>query len=305
MQLALQDHDRSCRHTDFLHIEDLDPDYSHVNYELLRQKITEFNPDLLCTFRNHFEDRTLGSKLNGSMRYLIEQPEAIHCIKMVPTVRQSSKDKSVLDQDSVQLEWIEHVLELFDDYITGKYNVPLCVGLFLYEDLAEIAFNNLEASGVSVSDASAMGQCVNTSSTTRLRPIKRPFAEVSTTSSDPIKKDSLEVAALSKGQFASTQVTTEEPQCGDEWQHPLHTFALPQPEATCSIATATSGSSKRQRIDDLSPISFNLLKKIIILCVYIFIFFFYFVYYSLHYFFLKCSLSKILLVAYKIFYVHL
>jgi hypothetical protein len=218
MQLALQDHDRSCRHVDFLHVEDLDPGYSHVDYQIIVQRLISFNPDLLCTFRNQFEDRTLGSKLNGSMRYLIEQPEAIHCIKMVPTVRQSSKDKSVLDQDSVQLEWIEHVLELFDDYITGKYNVPLCVGLFLYEDLAEIAFNNLEASGVNVSDASAMGQCVNTSSTTRLKPIKRPFAEVSTTSSDPIKKDSLEVAALSKGQCASTQVTTGEPQCGDEWQ---------------------------------------------------------------------------------------
>ena len=68
MQLALQDHDRTCRHIDFLHVEDLDPNYAHVNYELLRQKITdsEFNPDLLCTFRNRFEDRTLGSKLNGA-----------------------------------------------------------------------------------------------------------------------------------------------------------------------------------------------------------------------------------------------
>ena len=96
MQLALQYHDRSCRHIGFLHVEDLDPNYAHVNYELLRQKITEFNPDLLCTFRNRFEDRTLGSKLNGSVRYLIEQPTALRCVRMVPTVRQGSKDKSVL-----------------------------------------------------------------------------------------------------------------------------------------------------------------------------------------------------------------
>jgi hypothetical protein len=51
-----------------------------------------------------------------------------------------------MDQDSVQLDWIDHVLELFDDYVTDKYDVPICVGLFLYEDLAEIAFNNLDAS---------------------------------------------------------------------------------------------------------------------------------------------------------------
>jgi hypothetical protein len=94
MQLALQDHDRSCRNVDFLHIEDLDPDYSHSNYELLQQRLLEFNPDLLCTYRNHFEDRTLGSKLNGSIRYLVEHPTAMHCIKMVPTVRQGNKDKS-------------------------------------------------------------------------------------------------------------------------------------------------------------------------------------------------------------------
>ena len=84
------------------------------------------------------------------MRHLIEQPTALHCVRMVPTVRQGSKDRSVLrlDQDSVQLEldWIEHVLELSDDYITDKYNVPICVGLFLYEDLAEIALANLDAS---------------------------------------------------------------------------------------------------------------------------------------------------------------
>jgi hypothetical protein len=32
VQLALQDHDRSCRRIDFLHVEDLDPAYSHTNY---------------------------------------------------------------------------------------------------------------------------------------------------------------------------------------------------------------------------------------------------------------------------------
>ncbi|NBO66576.1 MAG: hypothetical protein EBU88_17315, partial [Acidobacteria bacterium] len=31
MQLALQDNDRSCRHVDLLHVEDLDPGYSHVD----------------------------------------------------------------------------------------------------------------------------------------------------------------------------------------------------------------------------------------------------------------------------------
>jgi len=49
---------------------------------------------------------------------------------MIPCERQGYKDKSVLDQDSTQLTWAETVLELFDDYITGKYNVPMCVGLF-------------------------------------------------------------------------------------------------------------------------------------------------------------------------------
>jgi hypothetical protein len=190
VQLALQDHDRSCRHIDFLYVEDLDPAYSHLNYERLRQKITEFNPDLLYTFRNRFEDRTLGSRLNDSIRYLIEQPAALQCIKMVPTVRQGSKDKAVVDQDSVQIDWIENVLELFDDYITDKYNVPVCVGLFLYEDLAEIAFNNLDASEVSVGDTSAAESCAstlvttgeppsgNTSTSTRPKANKRPFNDV-------------------------------------------------------------------------------------------------------------------------------
>jgi hypothetical protein len=107
VQLALQDHDRSCRRIDFLHIEDLDPAYSHVNFDLIRQKITEFNPDLLCTFRNMFEDRSLGSKLNGNTRYLIEQPAALQCVQLVPTVRQGSRDRTVVDQDSVQLDWID------------------------------------------------------------------------------------------------------------------------------------------------------------------------------------------------------
>jgi hypothetical protein len=94
MQLALQDHDRSCRHVDLLHVEDLDPGYSHVDYQLIVQRLIEFNPDLLCTFRNRFEDRTLGSKLNGSMRYLVEHPAAIHRVQMVPCERQGYKDKS-------------------------------------------------------------------------------------------------------------------------------------------------------------------------------------------------------------------
>ncbi len=57
--------------------------------------------------------------MSNSIRYLIEQPAALQCIKMVPTVRQGSKDKAVLDQDSVQLDWIEKVLELLDGYIAG------------------------------------------------------------------------------------------------------------------------------------------------------------------------------------------
>ena len=228
MQLALQDHDRTCRRIDVLHVEDLDPNYSHDNYELLRQKITEFNPDLLCTFRNHFEDRTLGSKLNGSMRYLIEQPTAIRCIKMVPTVRQGSKDKSVTDQDSVQLDWIEHVLGLFEDYITNKYNVPICTGLFLYEDLAEMALANLDASDFEDGDTSSARQCASTlvttgepqcgdvwkhpfhtPSATRLSATKRSFDTVSSASSHQIEKNSIEFAASTMDlECASTLVTT-------------------------------------------------------------------------------------------------
>jgi len=37
MQLALQDHNRSCRRVDLLHVEDLDPGYSHVDYQLIVQ----------------------------------------------------------------------------------------------------------------------------------------------------------------------------------------------------------------------------------------------------------------------------
>ena len=192
MQLALQDHDRSCRHIDFLHVEDLDPGYSHVVYQDLIHRLLDFNPDLLCTFRNQYEDRSLGSKLNGSMRYLVEHPPAIHRIQMVPCMHQGNKDKSVLDQDSVQIEWAETVLELFDDYITDKYNVPICVGLFLYEDLAEIAFNNLDAAELVDEATSTMGQCaVNSSggkpppSTTRRTAQKRPYTSLTQASSEP------------------------------------------------------------------------------------------------------------------------
>jgi hypothetical protein len=164
MQLALQDHDRSCRHVDLLHVEDLDPGYSHVDYQLIVQRLIEFNPDLLCTFRNKFEDRTLGSKLNGSMRYLVEHPVAIHRVQIVPCERQGNRDKSLLDQDSTQLNWAETVLELFDDYITGKYNVPLCVGLFLDPDFAEIAFNNLDATELAEGNSSTTGPGAVTSS---------------------------------------------------------------------------------------------------------------------------------------------
>ena len=262
VQLALQDHDRSCRNIDFLHVEDLDPAYSHVNYDLLRQKITEFNPDLLCTFRNRFEDRTLGSRLNDSMRYLIEQPTELQCINMVPTVRQGSKDKAVLDQDSVQLDWIEQVLELFDDYITDKYNVPVCVGLFLYEDPAEIAFKNLDASEVSMDDTSTTESSAsslvktgeptsgNTSTLTRPPATKRPFNDVSATSTDEIKKDNMDRTVSSVEQWASSLVTTGEPQCVDSRQRSLHTHTMPLLQANSFTATTPSSSSKRLRLDD-------------------------------------------------------
>jgi hypothetical protein len=255
MQLALQDHNRSCRHVDLLHVEDLDPGYSHVDYQLIVQRLIGFNPDLLCTFRNRFEDRTLGSKLNGSMRYLVEHPAAIHRVQMVPCERQGYKDKTVLDQDSTQLTWAETVLELFDDYITGKYNVPICVGLFLDPDFAEIAFNNLEATELAEGNSSTTEPGAVTSSegkpsstAARNKVPKRPLSEVSHASTDSDQEDNMELTASSVEQCASTPVTTGEPQCGVPRQRALHTDNLPQLQAICSTATANSSSSKRQRI---------------------------------------------------------
>ena len=98
----------------------------------------------------------------------------------------------MLDQVSIQIEWAETVLELFDDYITDKYGVPICVGLFLYEDLAEIAFNNLDAAELVDDATSTMGQCaVNpsvgkpTPSTTRRTAQKRPYTSLTQASSEP------------------------------------------------------------------------------------------------------------------------
>ena len=179
------------------------------------KRLIEFNPDLLCTFRNKFEDRTLGSKLNGSMRYLVEHPVAIHRVQIVPCERQGNRDKSLLDQDSTQLNWAETVLELFDDYITGKYNVPLCVGLFLDPDFAEIAFNNLDATELAEGNSSTTGPGAVTSSggkpsstAARNKATKRPLSEVSVASTNSDQEDNMELTASSVEQCASTPVTT-------------------------------------------------------------------------------------------------
>ncbi len=51
-------------------------------------------------------------------------------------------------------------------------------------------------------------------------------------------------------QWASTLVTTGEPQCVVPRKRALHTDVLPLPQANRFTATAPSSSSKRQRLDD-------------------------------------------------------
>jgi len=141
----------------------------------------------------------------------------------------------------------------------------------LYEDLAEIALANLDASDLvdGDNDATLTSQCASTLVTTgephcgdvwkhpfhiptatQLSATKRSFDTASLTSDHQIEKNSSEFPASTMGQCASTLVTTGEPQRGDVWKHPFPAPSATQRPATCTIAAANSSSSKRQRLDD-------------------------------------------------------
>ena len=72
--------------------------------------------------------------------------------RMIPQACRVDKRGSPVDQISTQIEWLETLCEKYDTYITKKYEVPICTGFFLYEDIAEIALKHLDADNMDTDD---------------------------------------------------------------------------------------------------------------------------------------------------------
>jgi hypothetical protein len=143
LQLGLQSQYRGMKNIDVLHIEDPDADQRADIYGPIKLTVTDLNPDVIITSRSTVCDKTMGSKLHGSMKYLVENPPAmisqrIYRCETSRTVANSSK----IDSLSTQLEWLEQIDNAYAEYIDRRYGLPVSVGLFHYEDIIDIVMNH-------------------------------------------------------------------------------------------------------------------------------------------------------------------
>ena len=110
-----------------------------TGYNAIRGYLTKINPDVVLSSRTLYEDKSLGSNLHNSILYNVSHPQPMCTQRLMKQSSNVGKATPTVDQASNQLEWFDMLAESYDLYIDKKYKVPVCVGFFLYGDIAEIA----------------------------------------------------------------------------------------------------------------------------------------------------------------------
>ena len=80
------------------------------------------------------------------MKYLVEHPAAMVSQRIYRCdTRRTAANSSKIDSFSTQLEWLEQVDNAYAEYIERRYHLPVSVGLYHYEDIADIVAELIEA----------------------------------------------------------------------------------------------------------------------------------------------------------------
>jgi hypothetical protein len=105
---------------------------------------------VVITSRSVISDKTMGSKLHGSMKYPVEHPSATVSQRIFRCDTGRTAESLKIDSLSSQLasEWLEQVSNAYDEYIDRRYHLPVSVGIYHYDDVAEIALHGHAATVV-------------------------------------------------------------------------------------------------------------------------------------------------------------